>query len=115
MATEAPLRVTVVHAPTSRALCEVELLLAPGTRVEEALQRSGLMERFTDLARRGGALGIWGRACTLEHVLRDRDRLEIYRPLLVDPKVARRERFVKQGVRAPGLFAKRRSGAKAGY
>lgn len=115
MAAEAPLRVTVVHAPAPRALWEVELLLAPGTRVQEALQRSGLMDLFAELARCDGALGIWGRACTAEQVLRDRDRIEVYRPLQVDPKVARRERFVRQGARAAGLFAKRRPGAKAGY
>ena len=45
-------------------------------------------------------------------VLRDGDRVEIYRPLRVDPKVARRERFRKQGARAAGLFAQRRPGAK---
>lgn len=115
MATEAPLRVTVVHAPAPRELWEVELLLAPGTRVHEALQRSGLMKRFAELARPGARIGIWGRACAADQLLRDRDRVEFYRPLLVDPKVARRERFVKQGVRAAGLFAKRRPDAKAGY
>jgi putative ubiquitin-RnfH superfamily antitoxin RatB of RatAB toxin-antitoxin module len=41
--------------------------------------------------------------------------VEIYRPLRVDPKVARRERFVKQGARTAGLFVKKRPGAKAGY
>jgi uncharacterized protein len=39
----------------------------------------------------------------------------VYRPLLVDPKVARRERFRTQGARAAGLFAKKRPGAKPGY
>ncbi|MBW8723026.1 MAG: RnfH family protein, partial [Polaromonas sp.] len=43
------------------------------------------------------------------------DRLEIYRGLRVDPKVARRERFNRQGVKRAGLFAKTRAGAKAGY
>jgi putative ubiquitin-RnfH superfamily antitoxin RatB of RatAB toxin-antitoxin module len=41
--------------------------------------------------------------------------VEVYRELLVDPKVARRERFRKQGSRAAGLFARRKPGAKAGY
>ena len=39
----------------------------------------------------------------------------VHRELKVDPKVARRERFVKQGARTTGLFAKKRLGAKAGY
>jgi putative ubiquitin-RnfH superfamily antitoxin RatB of RatAB toxin-antitoxin module len=47
--------------------------------------------------------------------LQDGDRLEVYRPLRVDPKVARRERFKGQGARTAGLFAKRRPGAKPGY
>ena len=40
---------------------------------------------------------------------------EFYRALVVDPKVARRERFQKQGARSAGLFARRRAGAKQGY
>lgn len=59
--------------------------------------------------------GIWGRKVALGHALRDQDRVEIYRPLLVDPKVARRERFARQGAKSAGLFATRRNGAKAGY
>jgi len=43
------------------------------------------------------------------------DRLEVYRPLTVDPKVARRARFVRQGAKTAGLFANKRPGAKAGY
>jgi hypothetical protein len=41
--------------------------------------------------------------------------VEVYRGLLVDPKVARRERFKSQGSRGAGLFAKKRPGAKSGY
>ena len=60
-------------------------------------------------------VGVWGRKASLSHVLRDRDRVEMYRPLTVDPKVARRERFQSQGSRGAGLFSKRRPGAKPGY
>jgi putative ubiquitin-RnfH superfamily antitoxin RatB of RatAB toxin-antitoxin module len=61
-------------------------------------------------------MGIWGQKISTAHVLQDQDRLEMYRALTVDPKVARRERFVKQGAKkAAGLFANRRMGAKAGY
>ena len=62
-----------------------------------------------------GWVGVWGRKTTAMRVLEPNDRLEIYRPLLVDPKVARRQRFGQQGARSAGLFAKRRSGAKPGY
>ena len=62
-----------------------------------------------------GELGIWGRRCQAQQPVREGDRIEIYRPLRVDPKVARRERFRKQGARGAGLFAQRRPGAKPGY
>ena len=61
------------------------------------------------------AFGVWGKPVTVDYVLRDGDRLELYRSLKVDPKVARRERFQQQGTRAAGLFATRRKGAKPGY
>lgn len=59
--------------------------------------------------------GVWGRQVLSEHVLKEGDRLELYRPLKVDPKVARRQRFKKQGAKRTGLFSKRRPGAAAGY
>jgi putative ubiquitin-RnfH superfamily antitoxin RatB of RatAB toxin-antitoxin module len=58
---------------------------------------------------------VWGRKAPPGQLLRDRDRVEIWRPLRVDPKLARRERFGQQGARTAGLFAKRRPGAKPGY
>ena len=51
----------------------------------------------------------------IRQALHDGDRVEIYRRLTVDPKVARRERFTKQGAKKAGLFTKRRAGAGAGY
>lgn len=59
--------------------------------------------------------GVWGRTKPLEHVLQEGDRVELYQPLKVDPKVARRERFAQQGARGAGLFAKRRANSKSGY
>ena len=61
------------------------------------------------------AYAVWGRRVELTTPLKDGDRLELLRPLTVDPKEARRLRFNQQGSRAAGLFAKRRQGAKAGY
>ena len=58
---------------------------------------------------------VWGKPVEPTHFLKDGDRLEVLRPLRVDPKVARRERFQKQGAKTAGLFAKRRAGAKPGY
>ena len=58
---------------------------------------------------------VWGKPVEPSHLLKDGDRLEVLRSLRVDPKVARRERFQKQGAKTAGLFAKRRVGAKPGY
>ena len=59
--------------------------------------------------------GIWGRKVTWSHGVAEGDRIELYRALKVDPKVARRQRFKRQGKGRTGLFAKRKSGVAAGY
>ena len=92
-----------------------QLALAVGTTVRQAVLQSGVLQEFTDLSLDALKLGIWGKRCGLQQVLKDRDRIEIYRPLRVDPKVARRERFSSQGAKRAGLFASKRAGAKAGY
>lgn len=66
-------------------------------------------------AENGIAAGIWGRSAGLDASVAHLDRVEVYRPLKVDPKVARRERFARQGARTTGLFARQRPGGKAGY
>jgi putative ubiquitin-RnfH superfamily antitoxin RatB of RatAB toxin-antitoxin module len=92
------------------------LQVEAGCTVASALLASGLFGEDLNSGLLSAGQGVWGNKVALTHVLHDRDRLEVYRPLTVDPKVARRERFVRQGAKkAAGLFAKRRSGAKAGY
>ena len=59
--------------------------------------------------------GIWGHKAPWTQVVKAGDRIELYRPLKVDPKVARRQRFKRQGKGRTGLFAKRKSGSAAGY
>jgi hypothetical protein len=115
MATEANLCITVVYAPEPRSVREVEVRLAQGATVTAALQASGVLKGLGADEADALTVGIWGRKVALTHVLRDQDRVELCRPLRVDPKVARRERFVRQGAKSAGLFAKRRQGAKAGY
>ncbi len=109
------IRVSVVYSSAPRTVHEVALLVDPGTTVVQALQASGLLVSFPELAASVPLVGVWGRKAAPQQVLRDQDRIEIYRPLTVDPKVARRTRFVKQGARSAGLFARKRPGAKAGY
>ncbi len=112
---EALLNLTVVYAPRAREVHEVKLLLSAPCTVLQALQQSGLLLRFPEIDHHDTLVGVWNRKARLGQFLRDHDRVEIYRPLRVDPKVARRERFASQGSRGAGLFAIKRSGAKAGY
>ncbi|HQY77818.1 MAG TPA: RnfH family protein [Rhodoferax sp.] len=115
MATEANLCITVVYATAPRVIREVEIQLTHGATVADAIRASGVLEGVCADEADALTVGIWGRKAGLTHVLRDRDRVELCRPLRVDPKVARRERFVRQGAKSAGLFAQRRQGAKAGY
>jgi putative ubiquitin-RnfH superfamily antitoxin RatB of RatAB toxin-antitoxin module len=109
------MEVLIVYSPAAREVLEERLTLPAGSTLAQALQASGLAARYPALDLAHAPVGVWGRKAAREQVLRPGDRVEVYRPLRVDPKVARRERFAKQGTRATGLFAKRRAGAKAGY
>lgn len=72
---------------------DLQALVVPsGTTLGQALQASGLMERH-GLTGSGMRLGIWGKARDAATVLREHDRIEVYRPLVVDPKEARRQRY----------------------
>ncbi len=115
MGSESCWRVTVVYAPSPRQVQEVVLEVCGSCSVLQALQRSGLLQRYPEIDSRLTTVGIWGRKAKLDQLLRAHDRIEVYRPLRVDPKVARRERFVKQGSRSAGLFVKKRVGSQAGY
>jgi len=115
MASEQSLSVTVILSPKPRTVLERALLVAPGTTAGQAIRASGLLAGLMPSDIHALELGIWGRKAAGKHALRNGDRVELYRPLAVDPKVARRERFSKQGAKTAGLFKTRRSGAKAGY
>lgn len=104
--------ITLAYSPAPREVVEKVLVLPLKSTVQDALNLANLAEFTAD---ENYTLGIWGKKTTLNHILKDLDRLELYRPLKVDPKVARRERFQKQGARTTGLFAKTRAGGKAGY
>jgi putative ubiquitin-RnfH superfamily antitoxin RatB of RatAB toxin-antitoxin module len=110
-----PLRVTVVYSPAPREVREWALCLQPGATLRDALRASGLPQAFPGLDLATAEVGVWGRRANAQEPLRNGDRVEVYRPLQVDPKLARRERFRRQGTRGAGLFAGRKAGAKAGY
>jgi len=109
------MRITVAHCLAPRQVREFQIDLPEGARASQALQACGIVRQVEAPGAAGWLLGIWGRRCTPAAALQDGDRLEVYRPLRVDPKVARHERFKGQGARTAGLLAKRRPGAKPGY
>jgi putative ubiquitin-RnfH superfamily antitoxin RatB of RatAB toxin-antitoxin module len=107
--------VTVLYSPAPRQVLEWAVELPEGATLRDAVLASGWQAACpgADISRL--EFGLWGRRTEAGQVVRDGDRVEIYRGLRVDPKVARRERFDRQGARAAGLFSKRRPGAKPGY
>lgn len=115
METKQPLGVTVCFSAAARQAVEVQLQLPAGSRVVDAIRASGVLADTPDSDVDVLQTGIWGRKCATDQLLREGDRVELYRLLKVDPKVARRERFSRQGARTTGLFSKRRAGAKSGY
>ena len=109
------INVVVLYSPAPRRVHEWAFSLEEGATVLQALEASGFAAAFPAVDLHSAVTGVWGRKARLNQTLRERDRVEIYRPLKVDPKTARRERFRAQGARSAGLFAKKRAGAKAGY
>jgi putative ubiquitin-RnfH superfamily antitoxin RatB of RatAB toxin-antitoxin module len=70
--------------------------VAPGTTIGQAVEASGVLARFPEINLVTQPVGIYGKKKTLETVLRERDRIEIYRPLVADPKDSRRKRAAKK-------------------
>ena len=110
-----PLRLTVVYSPAPREVTECSVELPAACTASQSLpwvaKALGLpLKQLQQLD-----FGVWAKRVSANYVMQLGDRIEIYRPLTVDPKVARRERFVRQGAKTAGLFSKLREGAKAGY
>ena len=92
----------VVEIAWSPGPREVVLLTVPwraGLTVDQALRDSGLLDRGSPLDLAVLTIGVWGRAVDRADVVAGGDRIELYRPLQVDPKEARRQRYRAQGPR----------------
>lgn len=90
------LRIEVAYSPAPGEVDLTVLELPEGSTAGQALQASGLLQRHPALSASPPVIGIWGRVCESQRELRDRDRVEVYRPLKVDPKEARRLRQRQQ-------------------
>ena len=96
------MRVELVWSPEQGDVRHVWLDLDEGANIEQALRACVEFAEFADQllpALSDARIGIWGRLRPLDTPLRDRDRIEVYRPLKVDPKEARRERYKAKGER----------------
>jgi len=86
----------VIHIEVSYALPRVQRLIPlsvpEGTTLEDAVRLSGLLEEFPEIDLPNARVGVWNKLAELTTVLREKDRVEIYRPLIADPKEVRRKR-----------------------
>lgn len=88
------IKVEVVYAlPEKQYLLKVRL--AQGSTVEQAIAASGILELRTDIDLAKNKVGIFSRPVKLTDAVNDGDRVEIYRPLIADPKELRRQRAEK--------------------
>ncbi|HUF79593.1 MAG TPA: RnfH family protein [Burkholderiales bacterium] len=88
---ERRLCVEIVYAlPERQALVALEM--EEGATVAQAIERSGILLKFPEIALAHGRVGVFGKKVELDALLRDGDRVEIYRPLVADPKEVRRRR-----------------------
>jgi len=71
----------------------LELSVPDGTTIQEAIERSGILNRYPDIDLRRQGVGVFGQARPLDYCPRTGDRIEIYRPLVLDPKEARRKKI----------------------
>jgi putative ubiquitin-RnfH superfamily antitoxin RatB of RatAB toxin-antitoxin module len=92
------MHVSVAYCPGPRRQTVIELDLPDGATALQAIEASRLLNTHPELGSGALVLGVYGERVTSATVLREGDRVEIYRPLKADPKQARRRR----AARAPG-------------
>lgn len=93
--------VSVAYSPRAGEVDEVGLSLPPGATLVDAVRASGLLLRHPEIDLAVLRTGVWGRVKPPDTPLREHDRVEIYRPLTVDPKEARRLRYRKDRNKPP--------------
>ena len=83
--------VEVAYAlPNKQSLISIEI--KNGSTLKEAIEASGILETFEQIDLTKDRVGIFAKFASLDTILRDKDRVEIYRPLVADPKKARKDR-----------------------
>ena len=88
------IRVEIVYAQPQRSIAK-SLSLPPGALIADALKLAAQADDFQDMDLASATVGIFGQVASRDRPLKDGDRIEIYRPLLEEPKLARRTRAKK--------------------
>ena len=91
MAAVEPISIEVIYALPERQRV-IALRVEAGTCVTDAIRQSGILVEYPEIDLAQAKIGIFSRRVDPHSALRDGDRIEIYRPLIADPKSARRER-----------------------
>ncbi len=86
------MNVGVCYADADRQLW-LRMEVPETSSVEEAIRRSGILDRFPEIDLSQQKVGIFGKLVKLDAPLKDGDRIEIYRPIIADPKTVRRRRM----------------------
>ncbi len=101
MSTADKIQIEVIYALPEKQ--ETVLLhLPPGASLQQAIEASGLIGKYPEIDLAKGKFGIYSKLAKLDTVLRDRDRIEIYRPLIADPKEVRKQRAAEGKVMKKG-------------
>ena len=101
MSTTETIRVEVVYALADWQEV-IPLTLPVGTTLQQAVEASGLSAKYPDIDPAKGKFGLYSKLARPDAVLRDRDRVEIYRPLIADPKEVRKQRAAEGKVMKKG-------------
>jgi len=73
-----------------------QLQVDEGTTIEQVIQQSGLLNEYPEIDLNNNKVGIYNKVKPLTEVVRDGDRIEIYRPLIADPKEVRKRKALKK-------------------
>jgi putative ubiquitin-RnfH superfamily antitoxin RatB of RatAB toxin-antitoxin module len=89
------MNVGICYADSDRQLW-LRLEVPDGSSVEQAIQQSGILQRFPEIDLGSQKVGVFGKFAKLDAPLNDGDRVEIYRPIIADPKTVRRRRTERE-------------------
>lgn len=83
------MNIGVCYADADRQLW-LRMEMPDGSSVEQAIQRSGILQRFPEIDLNVLKVGVYGKLVKLDSPVKDGDRIEIYRPIIADPRTVRR-------------------------